>query len=88
MSIVTQIQTTPAQRSAPAAAPRPQSIAATGLSLGFLSELAEKHLFEGGVLTMRDLVMRMALSGPLLEEILGFLASRSEVAAARSPRRW
>lgn len=79
MSTVTHIQATPAQRSAPAIAPRPQSIAATGLSLAFLSELAEKHLFEGGVLTMRDLVMRLALCGPLLEEILAFLRKEGRI---------
>jgi len=79
MSTVTQIQPMPAQCAAPAIAPRPQSIAATGLSLGFLSELTEKHLFEGGVLTMRDLVVRMALSGPLLEEILAFLRKEGRI---------
>ena len=79
MSTVTHIQATSAQRSAPAIAPRPQSIAATGLSLAFFSELAEEHLFEGGVLTMRDLVMRMALSGPLLEEILAFLRKEGRI---------
>jgi predicted ATPase with chaperone activity len=79
MSNVTQIQAILGQSSAPAIAPRPQTIAATGLSLAFLSELTEKHLFEGGVLTIRDLVQRMALSGPLLEEILGFLRKEGRI---------
>lgn len=79
MSTITPIHATPTHRSAPSIAPRPQSIAATGLSLAFLSELTEKHLFEGGVLTMRDLVARMALSGPLLEEIIAFLRKEGRI---------
>ena len=60
-------------------APRPQTIAATGLPAAFLCELIEKHLFEGGVLSMRDLVIRMALSGRLLEELLGFLRKEGRI---------
>src|SRR5688500_13215942 len=60
-------------------APRPQTLAATGLSTAFLCELVEKHLFEGGVLSMRDLVIRMALSGRLLEELLGFLRKEGRI---------
>src|SRR5688572_12038682 len=60
-------------------APRPQTIAATGLSAAFLCELVEKHLFEGGVLSMRDLVVRTALSGRLLEELLGFLRKEGRI---------
>jgi hypothetical protein len=60
-------------------APRPQTIAATGLPIAFLCELVEKHLFEGGVLPMRDLVMRTALSGRLLEELLGFLRKEGRI---------
>jgi len=60
-------------------APRPQTLAATGLSATFLSELVEKHLFEGGVLSMRDLVIRTALSGRLLEELLGFLRKEGRI---------
>jgi len=60
-------------------APRPQTIAATGLSTAFLCELVEKHLFEGGVLSMRDLVVRTALSGRLLEELLGFLRKEGRI---------
>jgi hypothetical protein len=78
-TVVTQIQETPGQRTASAIAPRPQTIAATGLSLAFLSELTEKHLFEGGVLTIRDLVRRTALSGTLLEEILAFLRKEGRI---------
>jgi hypothetical protein len=60
-------------------APRPQTLAATGLPTAFLCELVEKHLFEGGVLSMRDLVIRTALSGRLLEELLGFLRKEGRV---------
>lgn len=60
-------------------APRPQTLSATGLSTAFLCELIEKHLFEGGVLSMRDLVVRTALSGRLLEELLGFLRKEGRI---------
>jgi hypothetical protein len=60
-------------------APRPQTIVATGLPAAFLCELIEKHLFEGGVLSMRDLVIRTALSGRLLEELLGFLRKEGRI---------
>src|SRR5687768_2292991 len=76
---------TPAPQSNPASldvlriAPRPQTIAATGLSPSFLSDLIEKHLFEGGVLSMRELVTRTCLSGRLLEELLGFLRKEGRI---------
>jgi hypothetical protein len=60
-------------------APRPQTLAATGLPTSFLCELIEKHLFEGGVLSMRDLVIRTALSGRLLDELLGFLRKEGRI---------
>ncbi|MBM0106082.1 hypothetical protein JM946_15215 [Steroidobacter sp. S1-65] len=60
-------------------APRPQTLAATGLPLAFLCDLLEKHLFEGGVLSMRELVIRSALSGRLLEELLGFLRKEGRI---------
>lgn len=60
-------------------APRPQTLAATGLSSTFLGDLVEKHLFEGGVLSMRELVTRTALSGRLLEELLGFLRKEGRI---------
>ena len=65
-------------------APRPQTIAATGLSASFLSDLVEKHLFEGGVLSMRELVIRTALSGRLLEEFSAFCARKVVSKSARS----
>jgi hypothetical protein len=62
-----------------AIAPRPQTLAATGLPLAFLCDLLEKHLFEGGVLAMRELVARTALTGRLLEELIGFLRKEGRV---------
>jgi hypothetical protein len=60
-------------------APRPQTIEATGLSSSFLCDLVEKHLFEGGVLTLRELVRRTALSGRLLEDVLNFLRKEGRI---------
>lgn len=66
-------------RDAIAIAPRPQTLADTGLPPAFLGDLVEKHLFEGGVLSIRDLVSRTALSGRLLEELLGFLRKEGRI---------
>lgn len=66
-------------RDASRVAPRPQTLAATGLPSAFLGDLLEKHLFEGGVLSMRELVGRTALSGRLLEELLAFLRKEGRI---------
>lgn len=60
-------------------APRPLTIAETGLSEAFLAELVEKHLFGAGVLTLGSMVKRLALSGPILEEILNFLRREGRI---------
>lgn len=60
-------------------APRPQTLVATGLPNAFLCDLVEKHLFEGGVLSLRELVARTALSGRLLEELIGFLRKEGRI---------
>jgi len=60
-------------------APRPKTIADTGLSLSFLGELVEKHLFDAGVLTIAAMARRCALSGTILEEILGFLRKEARI---------
>jgi hypothetical protein len=60
-------------------APRPKTIAETGLSVTFLGDLLEKHLFEAGVLTLGVMVKRTALAGPILEEILNFLRREGRV---------
>ena len=60
-------------------APRPESLAATGIATTALLDLTEKHLFEGGVLTLRELVQRMALAGRLVEELLALLRREGRV---------
>lgn len=60
-------------------APRPTDIAATGLSLTFLADLLAKHLASAGVLTTSQLIERMALAGPVLNEILVFLRNEGRV---------
>jgi hypothetical protein len=60
-------------------APRPKTIAETGLSLTFLADLLEKHLFEAGVLTVGAMVKRMACAGPVVEDILSFLRREGRV---------
>jgi hypothetical protein len=56
-----------------ALAPRPRSIADTGLSVNFLSGLAAKHFYSGGVLTIPELSDRTALAGPVLEDLIALL---------------
>jgi hypothetical protein len=73
------MQIDPEQLQAASVAPRPQTLEATGLSHGFLCELTEKHLFEGGVLSIRELARRSALSGRLLEDILNFLRKEGRI---------
>ncbi|HEX8782940.1 MAG TPA: hypothetical protein VF764_06190, partial [Steroidobacteraceae bacterium] len=60
-------------------APRPKTIAETGLTLSFLGDLLEKHLFEAGVLTMGAMVKRAACAGPIIEEVLNFLRREGRV---------
>jgi hypothetical protein len=54
-------------------APRPSTLAETGLSDHFTYELIAKHLYSAGVLTLHELSQRIALAGSVLEEVLGFL---------------
>jgi len=54
-------------------APRPQTLAETGLSRHFTYELVAKHLYSAGVLTLHELSERLALAASVLEEIIGFL---------------
>ncbi len=60
-------------------AKRPTTIADTGLSESFLSDLVAKHLLDGGVLTLADLTERVKLSGPILESILDFMRAEARV---------
>lgn len=54
-------------------APRPRILEETGLSESFVADLLAKHLHAGGVLTLLELVQRVALAGPILERVLGFM---------------
>ena len=63
------------------AAGRPRSIEETGLGQLYLADLVSKHLFESGVLDLRELTRRTALSGGLVQEVFALLRGdgRAEV---------
>jgi hypothetical protein len=67
-------------------APRPATLADTGLTEAFLADLISKHLAISGVLDLGLLTRRLGLTGSLVEEMLGFLRAtgRVEVSAAQS----
>jgi hypothetical protein len=60
-------------------APRPKSIAETGLSMSFLADLLEKHLHQAGVLTLGAMIKRTALVGPIVEDVLNFLRREGRI---------
>jgi hypothetical protein len=60
-------------------APRPHTLADTGLSQAFVADLVAKHLFAGGVLHLQQLVQRLALSGKILEPILHFMRQEARL---------
>jgi hypothetical protein len=60
-------------------APRPKTIAETGLGLTFLADLLEKHLFEAGVLSLGVMIKRTGLAGPIIEDLLNFLRREGRV---------
>ncbi|MDX1698037.1 MAG: hypothetical protein R3308_07095 [Thiohalobacterales bacterium] len=60
-------------------APRPRTLSDTGLSRNFLAELVAKHLYSAGVLTLRQLAMRIALAGPVLEDLILFLRGEAYI---------
>ncbi len=67
-------------------APRPKRIADTGLSRAAITDLAVKHLFDAGVLTVSELSRKLALSGGIVEDVLLFMRQEAlvEVLAANS----
>ena len=69
-------------------APRPTTLEATGLSLTFLADLLGKHLASAGVLTTSQLIERLALAGPVVDQVLQFMRAegRVEVRVATSAR--
>lgn len=60
-------------------APRPRTLAETGLDRDFVAELISRHLYAAGVLTLGQLTERLALAGSILEGILGFLRKEARV---------
>ena len=60
-------------------APRPRTLAETGLSQYFLEELVAKHLYDGGVQDLGKLVSRLALTGSILEQILNSLRQNAYI---------
>ena len=62
-----------------ALSPRPTTLAQTGLSLTFLAELLSKHLATAGVLTTSELIERLALAGPIVNQILNFMRTEGRV---------
>lgn len=59
--------------------PRPTTLAKTGLSLTFLADLLAKHLASAGVLTTSQLIDRLALAGPIIDQILQFMRAEGRV---------
>jgi hypothetical protein len=58
---------------------RPTTLEQTGLSLTFLADLLGKHLAQVGVLTTSQVVDRMALSGPIIDQLLQFMRAEGRV---------
>ena len=56
-------------------APRPTTLAQTGLSLAFLTDLACRQMATFGVLPLSELIARMGLAGPVTEQVLQFMRS-------------
>ncbi|QBQ55881.1 AAA family ATPase [Nitrosococcus wardiae] len=62
-----------------ALAPRPRTVEETGLSQNLLAALIAKHLYDGGVSTLRELVARTLLAGSILETVLALMRSEAYV---------
>ncbi|MDR5899528.1 AAA family ATPase [Halomonas vilamensis] len=60
-------------------APRPGTVAETGLSLLYLGDLLIKQLFEQGVLDLHQLSRESALAGSVVEEVCRFLREEGRV---------
>lgn len=70
----------------PRLAPRPASLAETGLTEPFVSDLILKHLHQAGNMELTRLSDRLALAGSVLEPVIGFLRNEAyvEVLSART----
>lgn len=60
-------------------APRPTTVAQTGLSLTFLADLLGKHFLSAGVLTTSQIIERLGLTGPNVGQVLNFMRSEGRV---------
>ena len=60
-------------------APRPTTVAQTGLSLTFLADLLGKHFLTAGVLTTSQIIERIGLTGPIINQILNFMRAEGRV---------
>jgi hypothetical protein len=69
----------------PAGLGRPRSVADTGLKETLLVELVGKRLYTVGEQTLRQLSSAVALSGPVLEELLGALRQEAMIELRSSP---
>lgn len=58
---------------------QPRTVAETGLSEPLLIDLLCKHLYDAGSLDGGRLMERLALAGPVLDELLGFLRKEGRV---------
>jgi DNA-binding HxlR family transcriptional regulator len=60
-------------------APRPTTLAATGLSAELLGDLASKMLLRSGVLGMSTLAERLGIAGGILTDVLGLLRREARI---------
>lgn len=58
---------------------QPRTVAETGLSEPLLTDLLCKHLYDAGSLDTARLMERLALAGPVLDELLAFLRKDGRV---------
>jgi hypothetical protein len=63
----------------PTLAPRPGTLAATGLSAELLGDLASKLLLRAGVLSLSTLSDRLAIAGSILLDVLGLLRREARI---------
>jgi hypothetical protein len=54
-------------------------VAETGLSQNFLQALVAKHLYEGGISTLRELITRTLLAGSILEAVLASMRKEAYI---------
>ncbi len=65
-------------------APRPHSLAETGLAGDFLCDLAAKYFYMGGILDQQQLVERSGLAWPVMEGVLNLMRASAHI-EVRSP---